>query len=344
MGKNVRLADIGARLGVSTVTVSKALSGQKGVSEELREKIIALAGELGYKRELTPKKTPEEGGYTIGVLIAEKYIGKYDSFYLKMYQTVNVGAVERGSLALLITIDGQTEKECLVPKVLQENKLDGLMIIGRLESGYLEAIHRVVNVPWVFVDFYDGEDKADAVISDSYYGAYQMTRYLLKRGHRRIAYVGTLLSTNSITDRYLGYTRAMLEYGITPKPEWQIDDRDPETGLVDEQKLFRFPKEMPTAFFCNCDVVGSIVIKKLRSLGYRVPEDISVVGYDNYLYPGLCDIGITTYEVDMKKMAAQALDILLEKLSVPDSIIRLHIVEGHMVEKDSVKNIDFFPG
>ena len=215
------------------------------------------------------------------------------------------------------------------------------MIIGRLEKEYLEVIHRAVNVPWVFVDFYDGEDKADAVISDSYYGAYQMTRYLLKRGHRKIAYVGTLLSTNSITDRYLGYTRAMLEYGITPKPEWQIDDRNSETGLVDEKNLFQFPKEMPTAFFCNCDVVGSIVIRKLRSLGYRVPEDVSVVGYDNYLYPGLCDIGITTYEVDMKKMAARALDILLERLRGADSITRLHIVEGHLVEKDSVEIVDF---
>lgn len=339
MGKNVRLADIGARLGVSTVTVSKALSGQKGVSEELREKIIALAEELGYKRELTPKKTPAEGGYTIGVLIAEKYIGKYDSFYLKMYQTVNVGAVEGGSLALLVTIDSQTEKECLVPKILSENKPDGLMIIGRLESAYLDEIHRTVNVPWVFVDFYDEEDKADTVISDSYYGAYQMTRYLLKRGHRRVAYVGTLLSTNSITDRYMGYTRAMLEYGITPKKEWQIDDRNPETGLVDELNLIQLPKEMPTAFFCNCDVVGSIVIKKLKNLGYRVPEDISVVGYDNYLYPGLCEIGITTYEVDMKKMAGQALEILLNKIRMPHTENRLYIVEGHVVEKNSVRDV-----
>ena len=89
------------------------------------------------------------------------------------------------------------------------------------------------------------------------------------------------------------------------------------------------------------DVVGSIVIRKLRSLGYRVPEDVSVVGYDNYLYPGLCDIGITTYEVDMKKMAARALDFLLERLRGADSITRLHIVEGHLVEKDSVGIVDF---
>ena len=90
MKKSVRLADIGARLGVSTVTVSKALSGQKGVSDTLRKQIEELAGSMGY---VPPSKEPREAknrSYTLGVLVGERYIDKYDSFYLQMYKQLSL--------------------------------------------------------------------------------------------------------------------------------------------------------------------------------------------------------------------------------------------------------------
>ena len=96
MAKAVKLADIAEQVGVSTVTVSKALSGQKGVSEEMREKIKNLAEELGYRSPSETKRQSAEKQYNIGVLIQEVYLDKYDSFYWKMYQEVNKRAVSRG--------------------------------------------------------------------------------------------------------------------------------------------------------------------------------------------------------------------------------------------------------
>jgi len=93
---------------------------------------------------------------------------------------------------------------------------------------------------------------------------------------------------------------------------------------------------MPTAFVCNCDLAASQLIKKLKENGYRVPEDISVVGFDNYLYPGLCDVEITTYEVDMKEMARKSINNLLRKISGEYYKQGVTIVEGHIVLKDSV--------
>lgn len=337
MGKTVRLADIGAKVGVSTVTVSKALSGQKGVSEEVRARIIALADEMGYQREATQNQILGQNK-TFVVLIAERYMGKYDSFYLKMYQEINKTATERGSLALLCSIDEQSERDVVIPAVIMEKQVQGVIVIGRLAQEYLDALSANINIPKVYVDFSDENGKEESVISDSYYGAYQITKYLLERGHRSIAYVGTLKSTPSITDRYMGYVRALMEYGIIPKKEWQIDDRDLTTGIVDEDKLICLPKEMPSAFFCNCDVVASMLIRKLEKQGLSVPSDVSVVGYDNYIYPGLCDLEITTYEVDLQKMAQEAYEHLMQKIINPNYSNRLHIVEGRLVEKDSVKS------
>ena len=82
-----------------------------------------------------------------------------------------------------------------------------------------------------------------------------------------------------------------------------------------------------------------MLVKKLENAGYRIPEDISVVGYDNYLYPGLCDVELTTYEVDIKEMARRAVNNLLKKIKGKKYRTGIYIVEGHLVEKDSVKSI-----
>ena len=88
---------------------------------------------------------------------------------------------------------------------------------------------------------------------------------------------------------------------------------------------------MPSAFVCNCDLAASYLIRKLRANGYRVPEDISVVGFDNYLFPGLCDIGITTYEVNIGEMARRVVHKIVRNYTAG-----VFIVDGHMVIKDSV--------
>lgn len=339
MAKAVKLADIGQRLGVSTVTVSKALSGQKGVSEELREKIRQLADEMGYKQPSEQRKESVCKGYNIGVLIAEQYLGKYDSFYWQMYQQVATKAVAKECFTLMEAVSEEMERIRELPKVVQEQKADGLIVLGRLSEGYLEFLKKNVSLPFVYLDFCDEGQDTDAVISDSYYGAYRLANYLFDMGHTEIAYVGTMLATGSITDRGLGYARSMLEHGRQVRPEWMIDDRDRESGKIDEELFFRLPEEMPTAFLCNCDLTASILIKKLREIGCRVPEDVSVVGFDNYLFPGLCDVAITTYEVDMKEMARRTIQLLIKKMGGENYRQGICIVEGHLVVKDSVKNI-----
>jgi DNA-binding LacI/PurR family transcriptional regulator len=154
-------------------------------------------------------------------------------------------------------------------------------------------------------------------------------------GHEDIVYVGTVLFTNSITDRYLGFYKSMLEHGKKASEIIEIGDRDWITGDVSGYQ-YNFPEKMPTAFVCNCDLAANNLIKVLRSKGYRVPEDISVVGYDNYLYPGLLDIGITTYDVNVKEMARKSIKILIKKINNNSYKSGVHIVEGSIVFRDSV--------
>lgn len=339
MAKAVKMADIAERLGVSTVTVSKALAGKKGVSEELRGKIAQAAREMGYQQARATQKEKERGSYNIGVLISERYLDKYDSFYLQMYQHVATRAVAKACFTLMEVVSEEMERGCESPRLLQEQKADGIIVIGRLLDRYLTYLNRSTELPIIYLDFCNEKQELDAVISDSYYGAYRLTNYLFEMGHTRIGYVGTVLATGSITDRYFGYMRAMLEHGMELRKDWILDDRERETGRIDSERFIRLPEELPTAFLCNCDLTASMLIHKLEEAGYRVPEDISVAGYDNYLFPGLCDVALTTYEVDMKEMARCAIRNLIKKMNGENYRQGVSIVEGHMVIKDSVRKI-----
>lgn len=337
MAKAVKLADIAGILNVSAVTVSKALSNQKGVSEEMREKIKKLADEMGYKPPSAAKNQRVHKSYNIGVLVSERYFDKYASFYWQVYQEVVTKAVQKECFTMLEVLSVQREKELEIPKLLSEDKVDGLIVIGLLEGEYLNSLSTRAKVPLMYLDFYDRRHDCDAVITDNFYGMYRMTNYLIDRGHTRIAYVGTLLYTCSITDRYFGYAKAMLEHGLPIEPGWIIEDRNPETGTMLEMEDMKLPGNMPTAFACNCDMSAGTVVNTIRSKGYRVPEDISVVGFDNYLVPGRCDIGITTYEVDIKEMARKGINNLIRKMSGEYYKQGITIVEGHPIYKESVQ-------
>lgn len=334
--KAVKMADIGERLGVSTVTVSKALSGQKGVSEEMRSQIIELAQKMGYKTPATVREKLARRSYNIGVLISNRYLANIDSFYWKMYQAVTDSAIRQDCFTMFEIISEDMEEENQSPRLLEEKKVDGLIVIGKPGYAYSSYLKKHAELPMVCMDFYETDDNVDCFVSDGFYGAYVLTNYLLDKGHRQIAYVGTLFATASITDRYMGYVKALMEHGITPKKEYLIPDRDVQSGRRDGYGSYPFPEEMPTAFVCNCDFIASLIIKALQEKGYNVPGDISVVGYDNYLYPGLCDVEITTYEVDIEEMARQAVHTMICKLNGTPYKKGIHIVEGHLVEKASV--------
>lgn len=339
MAKSVRLRDIAEKVGVSTVTVSKALSGQKGMSDAMREKIHSLADEMGYIPSISRKADSSKKSYTIGVLIAEMHMSEYSSYYNRLHQQVTQLAMERGCFTMLEVISDQAQNEVVLPRLVSDSKVDGLMVIGRLRDDYLKALRSGSGIPMVYLDFCNHTGDEDAVISDSYNGAYCLTNYLFDNGHRKIAFVGTVLASGAITDRYFGYRKSLMEHGVANSDRWVIDDRDQKGGAIDGNRFFKLPDEMPTAFVCSCDLTASILIKKLLEKGYRVPEDISVVGFDNYIFPGMCDIKITTYGVDTYEMGRNAVLILIRKISKERYRQGVMILEGHMIEGESVRNI-----
>lgn len=331
MAKKVKMSDIAQRLGVSTVTVSKALAGKDGVSEAVREKIVAMAAEMGYQMKAPAEE--EASGAMVGVLISERFLRPNESFYWTMYERVLDKLTARGMFGMIERVSLTEEAEKAVPRLVQGGRVQALIVIGSFSLDYLQTIRRL-GLPVVQMDNYHPQSGLDTVISDGYYGMYIMTDYLLRRGHRSIAYLGRIGATSSITDRYFGYCRALQENDIPVREDWVLSDRDDNGNWQ-----FSIPAELPTAFVCNCDAVAYHLIRLLTERGVRVPEDVSVVCFDDYLFSELAQPKVTCYGVDVDGMAQAGVDQLCRRWHNPEAEVLFQVVAGHLVEKESVRQI-----
>ena len=214
MKKGVTMREIGAALGVSTVTISKALSGKDGVSDAVREKIIKTAEQMGY-HYVPPAGAAEEAGRQdeiVGILTPDRFFSSA-SFYASLYKELLRQMVEVGMLGVLEIVTDEQEAGLSAPVIVAGWRVSALILMGQFEQSYVEMIMEA-GLPTVLLDFYcDGPD-ADAIVSDSLSGCYQLTRRLIERGHREIGFVGSVQCTTSIMERYSGYMRAMIFEGL----------------------------------------------------------------------------------------------------------------------------------
>ena len=335
MNKNITMRDIANQLGVSSVTVSKALNDKEGVSDELKERIKQLASELGYRVNMAAKTMREGLTYNIGVIIPERFTGPDQSFYLRVYQEISKSLEATGYYGILHILSSSDEEGLLLPRIYYDRKVDGFIVLGQINKSYIEVIENIEQ-PKLFLDFYDEHSSIDSVVTDNFYGAYELTNYLIQQGHRDIAYVGNLYSTSSIQDRFLGYYKSLLEHHVHLEPKWIINDRDEQGTYID----IELPSPLPTAFVCNCDQVAYSVVQKLKQMGHQVPEDCSVVGFDNDIYATLTEPHLTTIDVNINQMAQTAVQSLLRQINHPDVRFGRLVVKGEIIYRDSVKTLN----
>ncbi|MCD8348148.1 MAG: substrate-binding domain-containing protein [Lachnospiraceae bacterium] len=339
MAKNITMRDIAVKVGVSTVTVSKALGDKDGVGSELRTLIKETAEEMGYHYSQAEKTFRKGRSYSIGVLMEEHFTDHNSTvlpFYMRMYHSLVVQLSRFHYSVLLEMITAQMLEKMQMPNVISELRMDGLVILGKVQENYL-ALIRASGVPVVYLDFYDCHMEVPSVISDNVYGSYILTDYLIGLGHRKFSFVGSVDATPSIMDRYLGYYRALLAHDLPHSEKNIIPDRG-EDGL-NTPLLLPEKTDMPTAFVCNCDETAYILIEKLNGMGYRVPEDISVVGFDNYALGAYSLPKLTTIEVDMDEMSRQAVETLIRLMKGGEQVHGRKVIGGRLIIGESTARV-----
>lgn len=333
MQKPVTLKDIAAKLSISSVTVSKALSGKEGVGDDLRQTIIHVAREMGYRKNLAAKQLKDGSTHNVGILISKRHI-KGDCAYLRIQQELSSQLLQQGYYGIVEIISPEEEESSSLPKLLINNKVDGFIFLGQMRPSYVNAILEE-GLPYLFLDFFYENYSADAIISDNVYGGYSLTSHLLFLGHKHIAFVGNPLYSNVVMDRYLGYYKATMEQGIPLDTNLVIHDIN---GLG-EHIPFTLPQPQPTAYVCSSCETAYRLMKKLQEQGVNIPAEASIVGFDEDLYTTLSIPALTTFSVDLPLMALSAAESIISKIENPSFHFGRKTISGSLTIRESSARI-----
>ncbi len=330
MSNKVRMKDIAEKVGVSIVSVSKAINGKDGVSEDVRNQILTVAKDLGYETNFGEKKSEHT---IIGILIVDGFLSDKNTFYGNIHNAIVRYASEMNISVLFEIVSPTDETNNNMPKILQNKQVQGIIYLGAFMEEYTNHINKE-NIPYVFLDFYNDNKEANSVLSDSYNGSEEITKLLIYKGHKNIRFVGTINLVSSITDRYLGYLKALIDNNmletsnITP-----IEDR---SGIGKGFKTFEIDS-MPEAFVCANDETAFYLINYLKEQNIRIPEDVSVVGFDDSYFADVSNPQLTTYKVDIETMAIITVRQLIQIIQGKNTKPVKTIVHGEIIERDSVK-------
>ena len=324
-------------LGVSKVTVSKALNDKEGVSEALRQEIKAKALELGYQMNVFAKALKTKQTYNIGILIPERFIQSEDTYYFKIYSKLVKGFSDINYNALMEILNSQAEENLDLPKMYVQNKIDGIIIMGQCQKEYLNLFTKT-DIPVIFFDFYDPDIKVDSIVVDNFQAGEDITNLLCKNGHTEIGFVGNIYATSSIKDRFLGYYSALIENNLKINYDYVISDRDSSGNLFKDYQI-KMPKMLPTAFVCNNDQVAYFLIKRLEELDLHVPDDISIVTFDNTIYSNFSSVSLTSVDNNVDELVKICIKAMTKKITKPEKIYDKILVKPHIIERNSIKTL-----
>ena len=337
--KQVRLSDIADKLKISTVTVSKALSNKDGVGDELRTQIKELAKEMGYKTKPASDSFGNTTG-NIGVIIPSKFFSPEVSYYWYLFTHLSTELLKRNFFTMMELVSTEDENTGRLPRLLTENKVDGLILLGQVSTAYIQKAATLTD-NFILMDFYTEQPDYDCVVCDDFYNSYLITSYLIEHGHKTLRFVGNFEATTSIRDRFMGFQKGMYEHGFLCNKNDIIPDRDNTGLLLNKMPLSKtdISGEYPDAFVCNCDLTASKVIAQLTTEGMTVPNDVSVTGYDNFLAPAEKTVPLTTIGVEPQSLCAMAAELIINKITGKEYIKGRHLATGKIIERDSVKRL-----
>lgn len=330
MAKKVTMQDIADELGITKVSVSKAINNQPGISDSLRDQIVLTAKQLGYSKT---KRTDEAPVYNLALICPKRFFLDDESFYTSIYYYINRFCMER-NFSLSCFVVGRTDELAgNVPSQFLTEKFDGLFISGEFKLNFLKQFD---NFPCakIAIDFYHPDLQMDSVVVDNFFAGFDVTNYLIQKGHKNIGFVGDIHSTSSICDRYFGYLKALSLHSLPIRHEWHISNSDQMTGQYSPDSIL--PEKLPTAFVCHCDKSALVLTQQLRNRGIAVPEQISTLSFDNTSVCELLTPRLTSVEINRKGIAESAIKQMIVRIEHPEAPFQKIYLDSHLVERDSV--------
>lgn len=316
------LKDIAKIAGVNKSTVSRALDGSGGVSEEKRNAIVKIADELGYIPDESAKVLAGKNAKTIGIIIPEIDC----NYYASVVGTIEMKLRERGYSLIIGQSGFRFENELHYLKLFIQKKVDGIIFdLYNTEAflGKFEDIKKSINVPIVFIETSLNMPLYDVIEIDNYYGVSLAVEHFAKAGFRNIGFISEFLSSKV---RLPAYEKALNTFGIPINRNLiKIGKERLEEGGYLRMKELIAQGSIPGAVVASYDTMAQGALKALDEHGIKVPQDISIIGFDNIRESPFFSIPLTTVAPPVIEMGEMAVGILLDRIEKKGDAFVQHI-------------------
>jgi LacI family transcriptional regulator len=334
MERKVSMQDIADRLNISKNSVSQALSGKPGVSEETRQLVQKVADELGYQYAGSRKQKQPE--HTTGpkniALIASDFAFSLVSFFGEIYLSVEKEVRDRGMNLFIESINSESKEKLILPSLLSNHQIDGILILSHISTDYIAKVIDT-GIPTVLIDHHEPSLQADAILTNNRFGAFSAVEHLIQLGHQEIGFVGDVHFSPSYQERLDGYLLALRNYGLEPKHEFIFTNAQEDLGELNQ--YFEALDTKPSAWFCVNDGHGFLITSLLQQKGYKVPEDVSVCNFDNGQLSQIATPKITTMDIDLKYFGKKAVEQLWWRIHHRDEPIQEILLPTKLLVRDS---------
>jgi LacI family transcriptional regulator len=339
--KPVTIKDIAREAGISYATVSRALSGSSSVNENTRRRVLEISERMGYTANYVARSMVKRETRLIGIILP-----CIDNPFMSELAHHMEQTARRNDYSIMLcnsSYDLEIEEHTF--SLLLSRKVDGVILVPSSRESCGNIKKYLDRTPTVFVN----ENLMDApesyVTVDNYKGTRMGAEYLIELGHRGIVYFGRIFSSATHSLRSQGYKDACREAGITPL-FWDspTDGTSIEMGYKMALELFDKGFDF-SAIFASTDVFALGVLQAADELGLRVPEDISLLGFDNIKYSGLPKINLSTIEQPKQSMASIAVEMLIEKIHNEHEAYSHRILMPTLIKRSScmplAQNVSF---
>lgn len=341
MGNKVTMKDIAEKLNLSINAVSLALNNKAGVSESTRTLVLKIADELGYF-DKKPQYTKSFSSKNICVVLERRFLNDTE-FYSKVLTGIEEES-KKNNYDLIIGI--VEENNYVVPNCISSGKVCGIIAVGTTNEDYLLKL-KSYGIPMVLIDNLLLGESIDSILTDNVSGTYKATKYLIKKGFTKIGFFGDVSYSRSVKERYQGYVEAIessnlydgdireyiKKYSLTQDLEKYIIQFN-NNAILERVKTI---ESMPEAFICSNDNAAIFLMNSLKALNYKIPENISIIGFDDIISSNMVSPKLTTLRINKEFMGKLGFQKLLWRMKNKHEIKQSILLSVDLIERESVK-------
>ncbi|SJL83275.1 HTH-type transcriptional repressor PurR [Vibrio palustris] len=330
------IKDVARLAGVSTTTVSHVINKTRFVAETTQERVLGAVKQLNYAPSAVARSLKCNTTRTIGMLVTQST----NQFFSEVIDGVESYCYRQGYTLILCNTGGIYEKQRDYVRMLAEKRVDGMLVMcSDMTPELMEMLDAHSDIPKVIMDWGLEDSQADNILDNSEEGGYIATKHLIDNGHTDIACLSGQFSKVACQERIRGFRRAMQEAKLTVNEDWILEGNfECDTAVLAADKLLAMD-ELPTAVFCFNDTMALGLMSRLQQKGCSVPDDISIVGYDNIELSEYFSPPLTTIHQPKRRVGKNAFEILLERIKNKQHDRRTFEMHPELITRDTVKKL-----